>query len=90
MLGQGILDGVADFCAGAGVVGVEGVVEGDGVEVVGVELVGAAAAPAMPTTAPPVASAPATITALSVLEICMCKGLQWWAGTLHEHYAPPT
>jgi hypothetical protein len=86
MLGQGIFDGVVDFCAGAGVVGVEG----DGVEVVGVEVVGAAAAPAMPTTAPAVASAPATITALSVLEICMCKGLQWWAGTLHEHYAPPT
>ena len=67
MFGHGCLLGVADFCAGVGVVGVEVV----GVEVVGVEVVGAAPAPAMPIAAPPAPSAPAMIVALSILEMCI-------------------
>jgi hypothetical protein len=77
MLGQGPLPepcfGGADFCAGAGagvfagVAGVAGVVLG----VVVVEVLGAAAAPAIPAAAPPLASAPATMVALSMLEMFM-------------------
>jgi hypothetical protein len=84
MFGQGVFVGVVDFCAGAGVV------EIDGVELVGVELVGAAAAPAIPTTAPPVAIAPTTIVALSVFEMCIGESLQEGEGVLSHHYARPS
>jgi hypothetical protein len=85
MFGQGVFVGVVDFCAGAGVV------EVDGVELVGVELVGAAAAPAIPMTAPPVAIAPTTIVALSVFEMCIGESLQVWReGVLSYHYARPS
>jgi hypothetical protein len=69
MFGHGVfVEGVVDFVDG--VAGVVGVAEVVGVGLVDVEL-GAAAAVAMPTTAPPTARVPATIVALSVLEMCI-------------------
>lgn len=82
MFGQGSFV-AADFCGGAGVVGVvlfdvAGAAPADedvfaGTAPVPVDAPGAVAAdaPAMPAAVPPVASAPATIVAPSILEMRM-------------------
>ncbi len=83
MFGQGCFPvgppfGAPDFCGG-GVVGVVVVGVGDGVVVVVaalLEALGAAAAPVMPATAPVVASAPATIVALSILDMVIAVNLR--------------
>jgi hypothetical protein len=88
MLGQlcllGVFDfGVADFCVGAGVLGVvdvEATGAPDPLFAVVSELLvlpGDAAAPAMPAAAPPVASAPATIVAPSILEMFIGEPPGW-------------
>jgi hypothetical protein len=75
--------GVADFCAGAGVLGVvDGEATGapDPLFAVVSELLvlpGDAAAPAMPAAAAPVASAPATIVAPSILEMFIGEPPGW-------------
>src|SRR5277367_6524465 len=89
MFGHAPFIGVFDFCEGAGVagvVGVLGVVLAGGAAVVGVELVGAAAAPAIPATAPPAASAPNTIAALRVFEMCICGASSRSVQECYEHY----